>query len=102
MQYVFRIVVNPSTGTVFAATAAGGIKKSTDNGVTWTTAIGVTNDNYYSDIIVFPSGLLVAYLSYDGPNTSKSYTGIYYSTDDGSTWTQFNHSNFPLAHKELL
>lgn len=85
-QYVWRIVVHPVSGNVYAATT-GGIYRSTDGGTSWTHAIPAnTNDPVKTDITVALDGALYVAASSNGDgNTIK---GIRKSTDDGATWVE--------------
>jgi len=101
-SYTSRIVVNPSTGSVFVASHAGEILRSTDGGANWTNSIGKLNSHYYTEVAVNSNGLLVASLSTAHP-TGSSYddiptNGIFKSTDNGGTWTSITPASFPAAY----
>lgn len=92
-----KVIVSPTTGSVFVCSNAGVILKSTDRGSTWTTNLGQLNDHYYVDIIVNKSGVLVASLSQKGYSGvgQTSIPGIYKSVDDGVNWQSITPSEFP-------
>src|SRR5690606_20084132 len=72
-DYVSRIVVSPITGTVFMASNAIGIYRSTDGGnnfiqsedIAGGIVLGNLNEHTYNDVIVLPNGTVVASLSGD-------------------------------------
>ncbi len=98
-DYMSKLLIHPTTGTLFAVANGVGIIKSTDGGITFTTSLGGLNDHYYADVIVKSDGTLIAVLSEYGFNETKTNTpGIYKSTNDGSSWTNITPVDFPSAH----
>jgi len=106
-SYASKVIINPTTGTLFVCANGSGILQSADGGTTWgdvtnTYIIGGRNDHYYSDIVVNQSGVLVASLSQFFPNQSgnpQDYSpGVYRSTNDGLSWTNITPSSFPTSH----
>lgn len=83
--------VESSPGTMFVGTAGGGVWKSTNNGVTWSTEF----DRYggsisIGDIAIAPSDPNVVWVGTGEANSRQSSTwgdGVYRSLDGGSTWT---------------
>ncbi|MEW6701136.1 MAG: sialidase family protein, partial [Bacteroidota bacterium] len=97
-----KVLVSPTTGSVFVASNSSAIFKSTDGGSTWIypPALGKLNDHYYVDIIVNKNGVLVASLSQKGWSGTgqTSVPGIYKSVDDGVYWQSITPSEFPTEY----
>lgn len=101
-DYISKIVINPNTGSVFAAANAFGILKSADGGGSFGLAKGGTNDHKYADIVVTSNGTLVAALSTGWNETPANPPGIYRSTDDGQSWTSITPTSFPETHSRTV
>ncbi len=84
-QIVWRVAVDVSETTadeIYAATW-GGIYRSTDGGGTWALVLGdPVTPAHYADIVISPTGVVYATLSYDGDQH-----GAFRSTD-GINWTE--------------
>jgi hypothetical protein len=77
--YVSALAVDPrAPGTLFAATAGGGIYRSTNSGGNWTPATNGEPDSFVSDIVVDPS--------LAGSVYAAGASGVFRSTDSGGTW----------------
>ena len=102
-DYVSKITVSPTTGSVFLASNGFGIVKSSAGGSAFSLALGNANDHYYSDVIVLSNGTIIAVLSQSGYNsTKKNAPGVYKSTDDGSTWNNITPTTFPSSHERSV
>ncbi len=97
-DYTSKIVVNPTTGSVFVASNIFGILRSKD-GNTFNLILGAANEHVYNDVVVSANGTLVASLSspYQG-TTPQLNPGIYKSTNDGDDWTEITPNIFPSTH----
>jgi hypothetical protein len=95
-DFVSRIIVNPVTGSVFAATSFVGILRSTDGGASWSNVIGGLNDHAWSDIAAGADGALYATLSDDGGNPDNA-PGVYRSADNGDSWQNITPANLPAG-----
>ncbi|GAB5521257.1 MAG: exo-alpha-sialidase [Rhodothermales bacterium] len=93
-DYVHRMVMHPTTGTLFVATNTHGIYRSDDGGASFSRVLGSGNGAYtWTEVAVSSTGTLVATLSAAGPQP-----GIYRSTNDGQTWQRITPSTFPTSH----
>ncbi|MFZ1292012.1 MAG: T9SS type A sorting domain-containing protein [Melioribacteraceae bacterium] len=102
-DYVSKIIVNPSTGTVFIASHGFGILKSTDGGNSFTLSLGGTNNHVYADIDVAANGTLVAVVSLPFQGiTPTNNPGVYKSTNDGQNWTSITPTTFPTEHSRSV
>ncbi|MDZ7681903.1 MAG: hypothetical protein U5J63_09395 [Fodinibius sp.] len=95
-DYISRIKVSPTTGSVFAASNALGLYRSTD-GENFSLVMGDFNDHAWIDFDIDQQGNIIAVLSSYG-FTSNTNPGIFYSTDDGDNWTEVTPDNFPSGH----
>ena len=83
-DFVNSIVVDPTTGNVYAA-ASNTIQRSTDGGATWSLVLGTLVNARYTDVIVTPTGTL--YAAFDGRDVAGA--GVWTSTSGASgTWTK--------------
>jgi photosystem II stability/assembly factor-like uncharacterized protein len=84
------IVPHPSTdGTIFAASADGGVWKSTDGGVTWGSLTECLSDISVGALAVAPSNPSVLYIGSGEGAGGDQVPGIGFitSTDGGSCWS---------------
>jgi hypothetical protein len=102
-NYVTRIVVSPTSGSVFAASNGLGIYRSTDGGDNFNPVLGGINDQYFCDVIVTGDGTVVASLSQYAYNSQPAKPpGIYKSINDGSNWTAITPGTFPTTHQRTV
>ncbi len=85
------LAVHPSDfSTIYAGAAAGGVFKSTDSGLTWTAIFDDQGSPSIGALAIHPSDPNILYVGTGEANSSgDSYpgTGVYKTTDAGSTWT---------------
>ena len=73
--------------TIFVGTGAGGLWKSTDNGVNWSTTTNTLTVLGCSDLAINPLNTNIMYLATGDIDASDNASvGIYKSTDGGLTW----------------
>lgn len=104
-SFTTRIIVSPTTGSVFVASNAGVVAKSSDGGTTFSTALGKINDHNYVDVVVNSNGVLLATLSStsaSGTTTPLYAPGVYKSTDDGTTWTSITPTTYPTPSQRSV
>lgn len=112
-DFVNRIVVSPVTGSVFIASNAVGIYRSTNGGETFGTiapgqrfpdpVLGGLNEHFWSDIAVNDQGVLLATLSSTrSANQATNTPGVYISRNDGDTWTNITPGTFPSTHSRSV
>ena len=98
-NYVSRIVVSPTTGSVFIASNAIGVYRSQDGGTTFSLVKGKINDHFWADVVVASNGTVTTYLSKATfPFITQTDTpGIFKSTNDGNTWTNITPTSYPTT-----
>jgi len=100
-DFISRIVVSPTTGTVLFSSNGFGVYRSID-GQTFSTTpvVGTEAEQIYADVAVAPNGDFAAVISgatFDANSTQPNNPGVYISTDDGVTWTEITPSTFPTG-----
>lgn len=86
---VARVVGVPGTNVYYAATASGGVWKSTDDGISWKPIFDDQPISSTGSIAVAPSDPNVIYVGSGEANIRGNVAagnGIYKSTDAGKTW----------------
>jgi len=83
-------VVESDTRIMYAGTAAGGVFKTTNGGVTWTPMTDHLPVSTIGDIAIAPSDPSIVYIGMGEANNRQSSSwgnGVYKSMDAGKTWT---------------
>ena len=82
-------VVKGSPNIIYAATASGGLWKTTNNGVTWEPIFDDQSTSSIGDVTVSPSHPDIVWVGTGEQNNRQSSSwgdGVYKSTDGGKTW----------------
>jgi photosystem II stability/assembly factor-like uncharacterized protein len=91
------LAVHPDyPSTIYAGAACGGVFKSTDNGVSWSPIFDEQGTPSIGALAIHPDDPQILYVGTGEANGSgDSYpgTGIYKSTDGGSSWTHIGLEN---------
>src|SRR6185503_14636525 len=83
-------IVDSDPRIIYVATAAGGIFKTINSGVTWTPIFDDQANPSIGDIALAPSNPSILYVGTGEPNNRQSSSwgnGVYKSLDAGKTWT---------------
>ncbi|MFN1835914.1 T9SS type A sorting domain-containing protein [Balneola sp. MJW-20] len=99
-DYISKILVSPTTGTVFIASNGFGIYRSTD-GLNFTLALGGFGEHQWADLDIDDSGNIIASISEAdacGSCSPANAPGVYYSDSDGVNWTDITPTFFPAEH----
>ncbi len=106
-EFVYSVAVDQSNlqqDEVYAATALGGIHRSTDGGKTFRAVLGGLGNQFslFTDVVVTPSGIVYATMSQlaGGGATSKT-KGIWRSVD-GVKWVNITPVNFPAESYRIV
>ena len=108
-DFVSRIAISPTTGTLFLAANALGIYRSDDGGNSFGPdldgfsfpgpVLGGVNAHDWSDVAVNANGVVLAVISSVGfDNDTPDQPGVYLSTNDGLSWSNITPSSFPTIH----
>ena len=82
------IAEDPNTPTtIYAGTPAGGLWRSTDNGLSWSALFSDLPSLGVSGIAIDPVNGTIYVATGDGDGTDTYSMGVIKSTDNGATWT---------------
>lgn len=106
-EFVWNLLVYPKESSydeIYAATAAGGIIRSTDGGNKWNFVLGDfgNNSSLFTDIASTTNGVLYATLSQEtfGRRTASKH-GIFRSVN-GTDWVNITPTDFPEKYKRIV
>ena len=95
-SFVHSIAVNPSTGTIYAATV-NVVMSSKDGGNSWELELSTANNDTYSEVISTPSGQIYASI-----NSSVDNSGIWRTMNDGGSWMNVTPTGFPSTYNRVV
>ncbi|MEY3688507.1 MAG: hypothetical protein RIT37_69, partial [Bacteroidota bacterium] len=106
-EFVYSVAMDQSNiqqDELYAATALGGIHRSTDGGKSFRAVLGGLGNQFslFTDVVVSPSGIVYATMSQlaGGGATSKT-KGIWRSVD-GVKWVNITPANFPAESYRIV
>lgn len=107
-DFATKVVVSPTTGSVFVGTNGYGVFRSFDGGLSWTGTLANASpgvpSHFYSDVDVASNGRLIATLSassFAGTDPDP-VAGVYTSTDDGLSWDDVTPASFNADHDRTV
>ena len=85
-------------------TRTGKLKLSKDGGSTWSDLLKATDDDpAYVDVDITSDGTVYAIVGGDWANgTLTNKSGVFRSTDDGTTWADITPANFSANYGRVL
>lgn len=111
-DFVNRIAISPTTGTLFVASNALGIYRSDDGGNDFGPdldefsfpgpVLGGVNQHDWSDVAVNEDGVVLAVISSEGSETPTNSPGVYISNNDGLSWVNITPNTFPNNHDRSI
>ena len=97
-DFVNRIIISPTSGSIFVASNGFGIFRSTNGTDFNNLVLGGAGQHFHADVAVANDGTLVAILSTNDAGDSANNPGIFISTDDGATWSEITPASFPSEY----
>lgn len=97
-DFISRVVVNPSTGSIFFSSNGFGVYRSTDDGASFSLVLGTAAEQQFSTVAVASDGTLVGVISEATFGSGTHNPGIFVSTNDGTNWTEVTPSSFPSSY----
>ncbi len=96
-DYMSKVLVSPTTGTIFVASNGFGVQRSTGNLLSFTSVLGRQINTMWADFDIASNGNLVAVISDGFTASTVESPGVYTSTNDGVTWTNITPTSFPAT-----
>lgn len=95
-DFIVNLAISPTTGTIFFASNALGIYRTTNDFASSIHALGEVNNHVWSDVVVNKNGTVIAVLSTAFQGVEQTFDpGVYVSTDDGISWSDVTPGSFP-------
>ncbi len=102
-DFISRVVISPATGSVFIASHGFGVLRLDESTQQFELVHGGPGEHLYTDVAVNSDGDLLAVLSQaDAGQSQTNDPGVYFSTDDGSSWNNITPSDFPNTHRRSV
>ncbi|MEM8488921.1 MAG: T9SS type A sorting domain-containing protein [Bacteroidota bacterium] len=97
-DYTSKVLVSPTTGTVFVASNGFGLTRTTGSLLSLTSVLGNEIFPMWTDFDIASDGTIVAVIA-DGfmSSTVGEQPGVYTSSNDGLNWTEITPASFPTA-----
>lgn len=96
-DFISRVKVSPTTGSLFAASNAFGLLRSTDGGSSFSVVKGGQDDHVWTDFDIDSKGNIIGVFSSESFDADGD-PGIFYSTDEGDSWKEVTPTDFPSDH----
>jgi photosystem II stability/assembly factor-like uncharacterized protein len=98
------MAVDPQNANiVYVGTPSGSLWVTTDGGTTWSAVSGLTAPTSTGGyLIAFDPNSGVSGGKKQGIYVSSYGTGVYHSTDGGSTWSLLNSAGMPTTHRHMI
>ncbi len=96
-DYVSKVMVNPANSDVYIATNGFGLYKSS-NGQDFQNVFGEPGEYRYLDFDIDSQGNIILVASQSSAGASSGTPGVYYTTNNGSTWNNITPATFPTNH----
>ncbi|MEX2478388.1 MAG: T9SS type A sorting domain-containing protein [Gracilimonas sp.] len=103
-DYISKVKVSPSTGSIFISSNGFGVRRSTD-GQIFNTILGEPGQHSWADFDIMPDGDIVAVISQldaCGGCSQTNDPGVYLSSDDGDNWVDITPDFFPTTHARSI
>lgn len=102
-EFIQKIVISPTTGTVIAATNIYGLARSSAGADIFSFTYGRRLDFIYSDVAVNSNGVFLGVCSTASfANANTFAPGVVISTNDGQNWTNITPADFPGIHERSV
>lgn len=95
-DFISSMAISPTTGTIFFASNALGIFRSSNNLLSSSYVLGLPNNHIYAEVETTAEGIIIATLSkaFSGIDQDQE-VGVYISTDDGISWQNIAPNSYP-------
>jgi photosystem II stability/assembly factor-like uncharacterized protein len=106
-EFVYSVSLDQSNleqDELYAATALGGIHRSTDGGKTFRAVLGGLGNQFsvFTDVVVSPSGIVYATMSQIAGGGASSRTKGIWRSVDGVKWVNITPTNFPAESYRIV
>ena len=101
-DYVSKIEVHHQTGDIFLSGTDYGVMRSQDGGLSFQNILGEIGDHIWSELDIASDGSILASIASNENNPTATEAGIYFSVDNGDSWTNVTPTEFPAIHKRTL
>ena len=101
-DYTSRIIVSPTTGTVFIASNGLGVFRSPNGNDFSDLTLGGFGEHFFADVAAASDGTLAGVLSSSDAGSTPNDPGVFISTNDGQNWEEITPSTFPDGHDRSI
>lgn len=98
-----KMAIDPQNqNIVFAGTSGAGVYKTTNAGSSWSPVLSIATSTTYDYAIAYDPTSSVVGGATQGIYIASYGTGVYHSTDGGTTWTLLNSSGMPTTFRHMI